>query len=113
MTHAAFQRSGVASKGVQIELVHSTAVDARLPEAMRSAKLVFVAPPTNLLRSLARKIQATLQIPTRPRLLDARGAGELPEGLTVAEAHRQYAVQVGTARVLQVSVSPSDLLAAS
>ena len=113
MTRAAFQRSEVASKGVQIELVHSTAVDARLPEAMRTAKLVFVAPRTNLLRSLARKIQATLQMPTRPRLLDARGAAELPEGLTVAEAHRQYAVQVGTARVLQVSVSPSDLLAPS
>ena len=79
---------------------------------MRRARLLFVSPPANTLRSVARKVQATLHTDAPPQLLSASGATSgrlMAEGLTVADAQRMFAPSTagpGGARgaVLQVSI---------
>ena len=77
---------------------------------MRRARLLFVTPPANTLRSVARKVQATLHTDAPPQLLSASGATRgrlMAEGLTAADAQRMFAPSAGPggARgVLQVSI---------
>ena len=107
MTSTQFRHSALAHQGsVQVELMHSPLIDARLSPAMRAARLVFLAPPSNRLRSLAVKIRDTLRTTAMPQLILARGGTPLSDELTVAEAQLQHATG---GRPLQISVHADSL----
>lgn len=103
---ASTRRASGASRGVRVELLHDALLDVRLPAAMQAAKLIFVVPPTNRLRSIARKIQTTLDTTALPRLLAGRSGDVLSEETTVEEAQRAHGTGGG---VLQIRVDSRSL----